>query len=290
MPTAEFGIGITSWNEPGYLAKCLETLAANDLRGADVHVFQDGNICHLAGEQRGNPSLVADSHKVFDNCAIERRHWHEQSRNVGYYNNRLAMLQTLADCYDAFLVLESDVIVGRNCVRVIRNLIKQFGGNERVGTISPSMKLWCRPEQVNDNWDAVLLNDGRTSRLCIEAMTAATWRAIEPNYLEYGNIIGSVPYYQIGQSEIREAVRRWAISKGSDITEVSGDTAILRAIILAGKQRMFCVVNRSTNIGDHGMNCTPEILMALGDGHQTIYESEREVNVTTYRIVEGQIE
>ena len=290
MPIAKFGIGITCWNEPEYLAQCLATLAANDLRGVDVHLFQDGTTCHITSEQRGDPAKVAANRRIFDDCGIESKHWHEQGRNVGYYNNRFTMLNMLGECYDAFLALESDVIVGPNCVRVIRKLIKQFGDDERVGLISPSMKLWCKPEQVDDNWDAVLLNDGRTSRLCVEAMTAATWRAIQPNYKEYGAVIGRVPYTQIGQSETREAVRRWAISKGSDLLEVSGDTALLRAILLAGKQRMFCVVNRATNIGDHGMNCTPAILAALGDGHQTIYEGERETRITKFRIVEGQTE
>lgn len=286
-PAIKFGIGIISWNEPEYFVQCLETLAANDLRDVDVHIFQDGSICHLTGIQRGNPALAAANRIVFENSTIERKYWHEQSHNVGYYNNYSTMLTLMGESYDAFMAIEADVIVGKHCVHIIRNLIEQFGEDERVGLISPSMKLWCKPEQVENNWDTVLLNDGRTSRLCIEAMTAATWHAIEPNYREYGTVIGGVPYTQIGQNEIREAVRRWAISKGSDITEVSGDTEILRAILLAGKQRMFCVVNRATNIGEHGMNCTPEILASLGDGHQPIYENESELTIKQFRIVEG---
>ena len=285
---AKFGIGITTWRAVAYFKQCLDTLQRNDLADVDVHIYQDGELCQISGNRRTDPAAIAGNRAVFDGADIPHKFWHQHERNVGYYNNRFGMLDMLGSNYDGFLTLEDDVIVSAHCVHIIRRLINQFRGDPRVGLISPGMRRRCKPEDADNNWDAVLLNDGRTSRLCVTAMSAATWQAVKPNYQEYGGLIASVPYHQIGEAHIREAVKRWAIGKGSDITEVSGDTALLRASLLVGRQRMFCVLNRSTNIGDSGLNCTPEILAQLGDGHQPIYENESELAIQEFRIVEGQ--
>jgi len=284
MPS--FGIGITTWRAPAYFQQCLDTLAHNDLTDVDVHVFQEGETCHMTGSQRTRPKEIAGNRAVFDKAVIPHKFWHQHEHNIGYYNNRFGMLDLLGGEYDGFLGIEDDVIMSAHCVAIVRRLVDQFRDNPRVGLISPGMRLRCKTENADNYWDAVLLNDGRTSRLCVTAMSAETWEAIKPNYQDYGTIIASVPYHQIGKQHIREAVHLWAVSKGSDITEVSGDTALLRATLLAGRQRMFCVLNRATNIGDNGLNCTPEVLAQLGDGHQPIYESDDELNITKFRIVD----
>ncbi len=283
---AEFGIGITTCGRPSTFFQCLATLAANDLSDVDVHVYQDGTICHMTGEARADLRKNEESHAIFLASAMPHKYWYQHELNIGYYLNRFGMLDFLAENYDAFLAIEDDVIVSTHMVTVIRQLVKQFGNDPRVGLISPSQRMLCRPEEREDNWDAVVLNEGATTRLCVEAMMAETWRAIKPNYAAYGKIIGGVPYHDVGISKNRGAVAAWARGLGSDVIEVSGDSGLYRAIRLLGKLRMFLVVNRATNIGDYGINCTPDILRKLGDGHQPIYESEQELNIGQFRIVD----
>ena len=281
----KFGIGITSWNYPQYFRPCIETLAKNDLRDVDVHIFQEGRFCHIEHtDQRAHPDNIGYAKDAFDGADMPHKFWHQNVWCLGYYLNRVQMLDLLASNYDSFLTLEGDVISSSHMVRVVRQLIAQFGDNPRVGLISPSQKLLCKPEDREQYWDAVRLDEGRGPRLCVEAMTRETWQAIRPQYVEYGKVIASVPYHMICRQHIRDAVRVWAESRGSDITEVSGDTALYRTMFMAGKLRMMALVNRCTNVGDHGLNCNPEVLKEQGDGHQPLYEDEPPIG--KFRIVE----
>jgi len=231
----------------------------------------------MTGEHRADEAKNEESRGLFAQSSIPNKGWHQQGQNIGYYLNRFDMLDYMGKNYDAFLAMEDDVIVSSHMVRVVRQLLDQFGNDPRVGLINPGQMMLCRPEDRDKNWDAVTINEGRTTRLCIDAMTAETWHQIEPNYRRYGEIIAITPYHNIGIEPARDAVAAWARSLGSDLLEVSGDTALLRAILLIGKQRLFTIVNRATNIGDYGLNCTPAILAQLGDGHQPIYEDEPDI-------------
>jgi len=283
-----FAIGVMTWDRPSTFSKCLATIAANDLTDVDVHVWQEGINCRVTGEPRTDQCTIDDNRTIFEREQMPHKEWHVQPQHMGCAMQRLTMSDYLSDHYDSFLITEDDVVVSSHLVPVVKNILAQFGNDPRVGTINPGQKLLCGTVEVSSNWDAVTLNDGRTTRMCIDAMTSAIWNQLSPNYTEYTRIISGVPYHHIGDGNVRRAVANWAASLGSDILEVSCDTALLRAVLLAGKQRMFAVVNRATNIGDWGLNCTPSVLAQLGDGHQPIYECDEEINITSFRIVEGQ--
>jgi len=115
-------------------------------------------------------------------------------------------------------------------------------------------------------------------------MTPQMWNKTLPNFQEYLNLVSDVSGFDVGNYEIRNRVTSWVMSQFSSMIEPSSDTAIIRSILLSGRKRMFLTVNRSTNIGDWGLNCNPEVLASLGDGHQPIYESEEELHIKEFRI------
>jgi hypothetical protein len=280
----KIGIGIPCWNRPEMLKQSLTSLSKNNLENVDVHVFQEGELCHIHGDKRTDLGSIGANKAIFDSIELPHKEWHQHEKHIGCGLQLLEINNFLSEWYDGFVFMEDDVTVSEHALVIIDKLLEQFGNDETIGMINPGMMLRCKPEEVHNNFDTVIIDEGRTSRICIEAMTPQMWNKTLPNFQEYLNLVSDVSGFDVGNYEIRNRVTSWVMSQFSSMIEPSSDTAIIRSILLSGRKRMFLTVNRSTNIGDWGLNCNPEVLASLGDGHQPIYESEEELHIKEFRI------
>jgi hypothetical protein len=284
----KFGIAVMCWKRPEILTQNLAALAINDLTGVDVHVWQEG-LRAPSGEARTDPSEQQANLAVFQAAALPSKVFHQHEYSQGYAGQQYLVMPWMAEHYPIWVLMDSDVIWGRHAVAILRKLFEQYATDPRVGSINPGMRLRCPLDQLETNWDSVTLDAGLTRSLCTEGFWTPKWEKLWPWYEEYYRIAAPWPYHHIGEPAAREAVATWATRVGSRLTEPSSDTAIVRAIELSGMLRMCPVVNRAQNIGDYGFNCRPGVLESLGLAHQPIYESEGELGIQGFRIVEATV-
>ena len=293
---ARLGIAVQSWNRVEYLGPCLESLAANNLAEVDVHLWQEGQFCRVTGEERTKPEQIEQNVAVFENTPMPNKFLHIHYKHVGCAVQQLILMPFMAGHYKWFITFTDDVIISRHCIEVMRRVLGQFEDDEKIGSISPSFRLHCQPDEIEakrnkltrcgwgdgggigpgpdaGNWNSYWVEGWWTNKL------SKMWR----NYEEYCKLIDDIPFQMLIYK--RGVVAEWAGRIGSQITEVSSDTALLRATELAGQERLRLVVNRATGIGDHGLNCTPEIMARLGDGHQPICEWVDETPVERFEVI-----
>jgi len=281
----KLAISILAFIRPTILKQCLDSLAANnDLKDVDIHLWLDGGKGVIKGLEASADMGNLD---VFNDSKFAVKYAHTSPVNLGYSGQYARIFPTMMADYKQFVVLDDDVIWGSHTVAIMRKLLDQFRDDARVGGINPGMKRYCAENMIEQNWDTVILSRGNTRSLCTECYWSDKMVPVWRWYSQYMEVIKPWSYWQLPHADARAAVREWAESIGSDMTEVSPDTAMVRSINMAGMQRMVTVLNRATNIGDlGGVHCTPEALRQLGIGHQPILESEAELAIEKFRVIE----
>jgi len=275
------GISVMAWNRPYYLKQCLDSLAANDLTDCDVHLWQDGAVCHITGKRLTCDGLIDESEAVFAAASLPRKQAHRQQRNIGVAAQRATLMPWMAEHYEQFFCLDDDVILGPHCVAMIRKALAQFADDPRVVSISPGMRLKCPPGQWRQHLDAVTFP---MYHAWADAYWRDKWALMWPGYMAYYDIIKSYPYRQF--SEYADKVAAWAQPLGMSAS-VSSDESIARAAKMAGMKRWCFVVNRATGIGDYGINCRPDLVDLVGHSmHQPIYAPDEELEIERFRVVE----
>jgi len=275
------GISIMAWNRPYYLAQCLDSLKANDLTNCDVHLWQDGAVCHITGKQLTYDGLIDESVATFERAGLPNATVHSQERNIGCAAQRATLMPWMAERYRWFFCIDDDVVLSPHCVTLVRRALAQFEDDPRMASISPGMGLKCPPEHWRNYLDALTYPE---KHVWADAYWRDKWAQMWPWYMQYYDIIKDHPYRHF--SEYRNDVEAWA-RKLHVSSEVSSDTAVARAAKLAGMRRWRFVVNRATSIGDYGLNCRPDVIDLIADVlHQPIYVTDEELAIERFRIVE----
>jgi len=271
---ADFGIAVYSWRRPHYLRRCLAALAANDLTGVDVHVWQEGERCRVTGVLQTEPATIAANLRVIEETLPAATiHVHEQ--HIGLAEQRRHVMPWMAERYPMFATLDSDVIVSQNYTAVMPSALGAL--DVRLASVTAGLRLRGEP----DEWD-VMIAGGRGWSLSAEG-----WRSDRmdwwPTYEDYCRVIARWPYGNLNPA--KPVVADWARSIGSAIVEPSSDTALIRAEQMAGYERACLAVNRASNIGVDGLNArSDDPNMPWHIINQPIHECEWERNITDWRI------
>ena len=275
----KIAIGISCWNRPEYFEKLLASLQANilDLENVDTHLFIDGDICLFTGERRTEKELLYKNIQLFQNALIPNKFMHIRSLNVSVAINQYEMMQMLTSIYPQIIFLEDDVVVSPNFVAIMKNVLTQFENDDRVFSISPSFKLYCKKEETELYRDAIKFAEGH---FWAEAIWTKKWEKILPRFREYIDIVNKKPYPQRDGGKINALFSK----HGRAMSATSQDNAKDWAISLSGMKRARLVVNRATGIGEHGMHATKEKLAKSGDGNNQIYVFEDDKKIK-FRII-----
>ncbi len=276
----KLGIGIISWNRPQYLKQLIRSLVANNLDDTEFHLFQDGAICKFTGRRVAKDESIIESVAMFTNSSLPHRQVHERADNASIAINQYEAMHYLSEKYDHFIFLENDVVVSPNFIHLMREVLKQFENDERVASISPSFKLYCKEEDIKGNIDKLAFWEGH---FWAEACWGKKWKKVEEKYIGYYNIVKNAPYKRRSSTLILKLFNDSNLPNRHGIS--SQDAGKDWAIKMAGMKRARFVVNRATGIGDYGVHCTPEVLKRHGEGHNTIYSPKEELDITEFKIV-----
>ena len=149
----KIGVGIISWNRAQYLKQLVDSLENNNLSDCDFHLFQDGSRCKFTGNIVANPKDISNSIKVFYDSKLPNKKYHIREKNVSVAINQFEAMNFLSLHYDKFIFLENDVVVSPNFIVVMKKVLDQFENDKRVACISPSFRLYCKPNKIKENLD-----------------------------------------------------------------------------------------------------------------------------------------
>lgn len=268
------GLAIMAYNRPHYLKRTLGSLASNDLDGVDVHLWQDGP------HHPDMAPVVAESLALCESFDLPSKEVHVNRANLCCAGQRYQIMPYMAKRYNWFICADGDVVFGRWAMTHMRTLFAQFEDDDRIGTISPGFRLLCDASDVEANRGKVRKAQ---EHFWAEGWWAEKWATVWPWYEQYFMIVSDVPYRELGLKA--DEVKAWAQHIGSDILEPSSDTALLRALTMAGQARLRPVVNRATGIGENGLHSYPKIFAALDEGNQPVHEWPDEGTITQFEEV-----
>ena len=273
----KIGVGIISWNRPQYLKELLESLEKNVLDDLEFHLFQDGHICKFTGVVKTKKKLIEDSVKLFKKSKLPNKEVHMQEKNVSAAINQFEAMRFLMKNYEQFIFLENDVIVSKNFLSLMKRVLLQFKDDERIACISPGFKLMCYPDDIDYFANKLMLADGH---FWAEACWSKKWKVVEDEYMAYYDIVKGRPYNQRNDIEINSLFKRSGIKRSATSQDNGKDWAILKS----GMRRARFIVNRATGIGDYGIHSTPAKLKKMQDGHNPIYEFDKEIEFESFEI------
>lgn len=281
------GIAIMSWNRPHYFGQMLKTLAANDLRNCDVHLWQDGAIDSVHHHVRRCPDkLIADSVALFEaadlGAASKKVHQTEDNLNLGCAGQRWRLMPYMAKRYERFICMDNDTTLSPYAVQHMRSVLEQFDGDPRFGSVSTGFRLSCEPGERDQYRYAVT---GLRGHFWCEGWWRSTWQRVWKWYTPYYEIVSGYSYHRLADGNLMNEMKEWAQDIGSVTAEPSSDTGLARGLDMEGLGRLRMIVNRATSIGSMGLHCTPGFLEKAGLGHQPLYTWEGEEDVKTFEFV-----
>jgi len=273
----KIGVGIVSWNRPQYLKELLSSLEKNELDDLDFHLFQDGHICKFTGVEKTKESLIKESVKLFEKSKLPNKKLHMQKKNVSVAINQFEAMRFLMTNYEQFIFLENDVVVSKNFFGLMKRILTQFEDDGQIACVSPGFRRKCYEEDTDYFANKLMLTDGH---FWAEACWSKKWKLVEDEFMAYYNIVQHRPYNQRNDVAIKALFKRSGIKRAATSQDNGKDWAILKS----GMRRARFIVNRATGIGDHGIHSTPAKMKKMGDGHNSIYEFEDEVEFESFEI------
>lgn len=283
MPS-DLAVGIFAWQRPEYLTRCLDSLAANDLTGVDVHLFQDGAVCAYTDIQRGDPGNVKESLRLFEKAEFPRKELHLQSKNVGLAAQRLFMMPYLARRYRWFMSMDDDAVLSPHAIHLLKVLLLQFEEDDSIGCVFPGFRPLCIPERAHEHESSVYVADN-VGHWWATAYWGRKWvKYQEATYLRYCDFV--LPYPYIEHYHYKAEVMAWAEALGTKV-EASSDTALLRTMQVNKQLQAQPVLNRATGIGERGIHSTPELFAKIMDANRPYHVSDSELGIKIFQCVDG---
>lgn len=135
-------ICIFAYNRPLELSRTLTHLKhCEELDCFDVHVFSDG--------AKLDPSegiiQVTKVRNIIDSCGVKIHRRHYKSKNIGLRQSIISGINEVANSYDAFVVLEDDIVLSKNALVYARCMLEQFKNHRDIMHVN----LWNHPSVNN---------------------------------------------------------------------------------------------------------------------------------------------
>ena len=251
------GVGVISFNRPGYLRRVLASLEAQtQVDDAEYWLFQDGAVNRFSGVPHGKQEDVEACRALFDRARLPNKHVTHWPDNVGVAINSLEALDTLSDNYARVILLEGDAVLSPHWLRLAGLLFDDLAARPNVFSVSPNFR--------SEGPDADAVRIGRR-HMWAECFLAERWHAIRPYYIEdYWPHVCDRDYFRRDTGAINATYATRGVTGGPGGLAWSQDGGRQLAMMRAGMQRSFLEVNRAISIGREGIHFTPALFHERG--------------------------
>lgn len=287
MYEGRLGIGLISFDRPHYFRRMLDSLERQNLRQADVHLFQDGSVNRFSGRVAGERKNIEECISLFRKTQYPVKVEHIRPRNIGNGINQFEAVEYLASHYSYFLIIEDDVVLGRDYLRLIR-VMMDFLEREEVFSVSLNFKRLCGLKEINDNLDRAVFTEVERdiednvivtkTHWWAECISSAKWRRARRFFMQYYSFISQLDY----RFRPHGLIRKFFFTNGLKVPQTSQDAGKNFALMKCGFRRVTSVVNRGLYIGERGMHFRPELYKRYGFGEMLPYEFDSDCKLSKF--------
>lgn len=240
MYKGKLGVAIISYNRPHYFRQLIESLEKQTtLEETDFHLFQDGAKTPV------DRSLINQCMTIFNSSTLPNITITKRGKNVSIAINQFEAVEEMTSKYDWIMVIEDDVILSPDYLRLIRILIEQYGNRPEVFGVSLNFLRRCNSKAIEKNLYRVRYSK---EHWWAECFSSQKWKKVKPYFLEYYKLVKDRPYDQRPRSAITKLFRQ----HGLFIPQTSQDAGKDYALHRAKLKRINTVVNRGMYIGLQG--------------------------------------
>ena len=135
---------IFAYNRPEQTQEMLRYLEmSTSLNKVDVHIFSDGPKKGIASDR----ARVATVRAVIKNSALNIHTIKERRDNIGLRKSIIDGITSISKHYDAFLVLEDDIVIAPNAIEYAIYMLKEYDRDDEIMHIN----LWNHPSVVTNS-------------------------------------------------------------------------------------------------------------------------------------------
>ena len=273
------GVCLIVFDRPMYFAQTIASLEKqSDLENYDFHLFQDGQINMFSGRTVTQKKLIEKCIQIFRRSKLPNKSEHIEERNVGNAINQFNAANFMSANYEYFMVIEDDVILSPDYLRLCRVMIPQFLGKTRVFSVSLSFERFCKLEQIEQNLDKVFF---KNVHWWAECWKSANWLKVRPRFAQYMEFVKDVDYHDRPAYEIRKLFRL----NGFSIPQTSQDAGKDFALFKNKMKRITSVVNRGFYIGEHGMHFRTPTYQKYGFANMKPFEFESDKLLNEFKLL-----
>jgi hypothetical protein len=280
MYSLKLGIGLISYDRPHYFKQVIESLEKQTyLQNTDFHLFQDGAKNKFSGRCGAYRRNIKSCIDVFTNSKLPNKGYHINKLNVGNAINQFEAVEYLSKKYDYFMIIEDDVILSTNYLRMIRILIEQYLlEDNNIFSLGLSFTRLCKLQDINQNLNKVKLQN---MHWWAECWRSKNWLKIKPYFIQYYNLVKAVDYMRRDPF----IIKRFFHSHGFNIPQTSQDAGKDFALFKTGLKRLTTVVNRGFYIGEVGMHFRPQTYKRFRLGEQKPFEFESDKIIDRFELI-----
>lgn len=170
------------------------------------------------------------------------------------------------------MIIEDDVILSRDYLRLIRIMIDQYLVDPKIFSVSLSFARSCKIDDIKNNLDKVIL---KNDYWWAECWKSENWLKIRPYFLQYLKFVEKCDY------RLRPAyeIKRFFHMNNFNVPQTSQDAGKDFSLFKAGFNRLTSIVNRGFYIGEHGIHFRPITYkrMELADMKPFEFESDKNI-------------
>jgi hypothetical protein len=277
----KLGTAIISFNRPQYLEQTLKSLEKQtDKLPVKYHLFQDGAVNKFSHKLRSEPYLLKSCVNLFNNAKLEHKKTHIQEMNVGNGINQFQAVEYMANNYEYFLIVEDDVILGKDYLKLIRVMIDQFMKREEVFSVSLNFKRMCNKKFIEQN-----LNKAGYISLhwWAECWSSKKWQKVKPYFMQYYEYIKNIDYVNRPAKEIVKSFHKHGLMIPQSSQDAGKDYALHRAKM----KRINTIVNRAYYIGEKGLHFSVNKYKQMGYKEQVPYEFESDSQLEKFSLIKN---
>jgi GT2 family glycosyltransferase len=260
--SAPMHIAILSFDRPHYLREVLHSLRSQVSERDEVILVQDGARNAWSGRMKASPQHIQQCIDIFQKIVP----WGTvlaSEGNIGialnYERAETHLFETLRRPHA--LILEDDLVLSPQYVRVIRSLLKIAHNDRRIAYVSACGDMWASLEEqrarlrelrhMHENWGF--------------AMTREAWLDERPFRREYLDLLADRDYSERDGARIVEFYRQ----RGWKMKTTSQDSARWIASVELGKVRLTTFACHARYIGEVGQHFGRELYYRCGF-HRTL--------------------
>lgn len=275
MYSGKLGVAIISFNRLNYLLRVIESLEKQSyLKNTKFHLFQDGYKNIFSGKIKAKKEDIEKSIMLFKTSELTKGgSILRVEQNVGNGRNQHTANEIMSSIYDYYLVIEDDVLLSPDYLRLCRVLIDQFGQRKDLFSFNLNFKKLCAPIELKSSLNKVIFDETHWWAECI---ISRQWKIAREYFKDYFGLIQEVDYSDLPREEIQNLFKKHNFEKKQCSQDAGKDFSLFRAKL----RRMTTIVNRGFYIGQQGIHFTPKLYAQMQWHKQApyIFSSDKQLN------------